>query len=183
MSILVTSDVVETAVFPQRDARDPLGIWGAHATTTGDATGGITQVNFQIAAGRRRANVYSIIAANSQLTSGTAIGTDISLRILSSWPNLSAVLTGINFAAPTRSVPAGPALLNGPPQGDLVRTNDRYILIFDPASVNAGNALLIATIVRNANVDTETAVYTLYGYYWNRDIVDQPGGPRHPGMF
>jgi hypothetical protein len=73
-----------------------------------------------------------------------------------------------NFTAPTGGV-----------AGQLVLPNDRFLLLFDPRP-GAGD-LVIAEIKYSDNVDAMTTIMELYGYYWDRSVLQAPGGPRHPG--
>jgi len=183
MSVTITLEVVETGMWPQRDARDPLGIWGARAVSTGDATGGITIANVNVLAALRRAHVYSLYGAVSEDTGGVAVGSEMSLRILTGWPNIDSTALGIGFYGQTTIVALDAlSLLNNAPIGQLVSDIDKFKLIFDPHSAASGDLRILA-MVRNDNVDGETVRWEVYGYFWDRAILNTPGGPRWPGSF
>ena len=184
MSTLQTQDVITSALWPQGDIRDPLGVWGARAPVTGDATGGENKVLFQAQSGINAAYIYTCYEATWALLTGSQVaGSQVQLRLLTNWPDVDP-LPGVqgfgtvrmseplpsnnNFTAPTGGV-----------AGQLVLPNDRFLLLFDPRP-GAGD-LVIAEIKYSDNVDAMTTIMELYGYYWDRSVLQAPGGPRHPG--
>ncbi|KKL17299.1 hypothetical protein LCGC14_2486920, partial [marine sediment metagenome] len=57
--------------------------------------------------------------------------------------------------------------------------NDRFILIFDPRQ--GAGVLNMIELEMGVNVNTDTYAFEAYGYYWDRSVLNAPGGPRHPG--
>jgi len=186
MSVDTSIEVIETALWPQGDARDPLGTWGARLIVAGDATGGRISVVIQIPQARRRSRVYTCYHAMTVQTSGASLsGTFVNLRLLTNWPDVDPVQDGVQGFATYREVPLGTdGTFNFPvagPTAPLIDPQDRFILLFDPGVVSAGTAMDIVAIQRNANLNNANFSFEAYGYYWDRSILDTPGGPRHPG--
>lgn len=182
MSVFGTVDVLESELWPQRDARDPLGIFGWRVTQVGDATGGANNITVQVPAARRHAYVYKIYDMLIAQTTGSKVVTVGKLRILANWPNIDTQAGiqayGALFIAPVDgsdsfTVPKSGFLTANPFNG-----NTRDILIFDP-STQAGNMAIAEQEV--VNIDTITFSFEGYGYYWDRSAMAAPGGPRNPG--
>ena len=186
MSVNVTFDVVETQLWPQRDARDPLGVWAARAGATGDATGGFVRGQLQVPAERRSSHIYTILFANTVRVTGTADTADeISCRLLTNWPNADNTVLGVQGASTYRAVGVSQqgnfTVPNAGPRDFLIAPQERFILLFDPGVVSSGSDMVLAEIQRNANVDATEYAFEAYGYYWDREVLSTPGGPRHPG--
>jgi len=185
MSVLETVNIVETALWPQHDARDPLGVWGARDLISGDASGGVIQSQIQVSAARRAGNVYTCYSAMSVQTGGTSdTATLMRLRLLTNWPDIDRITAGAQGFATWRSSPIEAGFGTDPtggPANELISPNDRFILLLDPGVVGAGNPMVLVEILRNANVDGATYSFEAYGYYWDRGVLNAPGGPRHPG--
>lgn len=183
MAIDGVVEIVESALWQQGDARDPLGIWGARAAITGDLTGGLISMTFQVAAAKKAAYVYSIYSANHTHLTGAAQAYSVQFRILSNWPNVDpqagvqAYATAIIRTTANVQFTVGPA--SSIEDGPLVSTLDRFILIYDPRPIGA--VMDIATMQIGTNVNTDTYGFEIYGYYWDRAVMAAPGGPRHPG--
>ncbi len=184
MSISESVDVIENALWPQGDMRDPLGIWGFRKGVTGDASGGSTKVTVRTAAQNAGAYVYTLYSALVAVVSGTQTADLIKIRILTAWPNIDPTpgvqaygsirmgqMTGdSDFTAPI-SGPTATAPLVGP--------LDRFLLLYDPRG-NIGTTELVEL---ELGVNSDLAVYSFegYGYFWDRSVMQAPGGPRHPG--
>jgi len=187
MSINLNIEVVETALWPQRDARDPLGVWGARGGVTGDASGGVIRAFILVPASKRRGRIYTCYNASTTCSQETVpeTSTAIRSRLLTNWPDVDVVQVGAQgFAGWIRSAVVDDGVGNAPvtgPSTPLIFPNDRFILLFDPGVVAAGLAMVIIEMERNANVDSNIYDFQAYGYYWDRQILDTPGGPRHPG--
>jgi len=186
VAIQVTGEVLEAAQWPQGDARDPLGVWGCRVAATGDATGSSIKAFIQVPAERRRGHIYTCYSAQSGVTLAPAAETStlIRIRLLTNWPDID-VLEGVQGYSTNQSVGVAKPLtaffpVQGPLQ-NLVSPNDRFVLLFDPSNVDKDNGMNIAEIERDANVDTNVYTFEAYGYYWDRAVLDAPGGPRHPG--
>lgn len=185
MSIIESVNIIETALWPQSDARDPLGVWGARDLVTGDASGGTIKSQIQIAAARRRSRIYTCYHAMSVSIGGaTDTATVIKCRLLTNWPDIDVITEGAQGFAGWKATTVSAGNFTDPdagPNEPLVLPNDRFILLFDPGVVNAGDPMVIVEMERNANVNTALYSFEAYGYYWDREVLDTPGGPRHPG--
>ncbi|MGR3295936.1 MAG: hypothetical protein ACUZ8A_06880, partial [Candidatus Bathyanammoxibius sp.] len=63
----------------------------------------------------------------------------------------------------------------------FINSIDRFLLLYDPrqpASLGNTNILELQLAV---NTDLATYSFEAYGYYWDRSVMQTPGGPRHPG--
>jgi len=183
MAIAEIEDILTTALWPQRDARDPLGVWGGRHGLTGDASGNPIKTTFQAPAGQAAAYIYTCYAAIFAQLTGTVTLGNIKTRLLTNWPNVDliagvqafATLLFVNLegSIPTHTPPgAGP-------NDAMVRANDRFLLLFDPRP--SGGAMDIVEIEFAINTNLATYSFEVYGYYWDRQILNTPGGPRHPG--
>jgi len=186
MSIETTVEIVQTALWPQGDARDPLGVWGFRLGVTGDASGDPIQVQVQVPANENAARLYTCYSLTvNQLTGAFTSGTRIKTRLLTSWPNVDP-LAGVQAYGRTKmSGATGSAAFNSPrfgfgnEGGDAMGPNDRFLLLFDPRPA----AGILTIIELEWEINTNLAVYAFegYGYWWDRGVWDAPGGPRHPG--
>jgi len=188
MTILTTVNLIETALWPQGDARDPLGIWGARLILPGDASVGLIQVSVQVPAARRRAYVYTAYSAQSVVTVNIGLDTaeTIKIRLLTNWPDIDPVNVGVQGygsfqTSDIRDPTGGFAAPGRGPAQPLINPQDRFILLFDPGVVSSGSPMVIMELERDANVDTVTYAFEAWGYYWDRGVLNAPGGPRHPG--
>jgi len=176
---------VQTALWPQGDVRDPLGVWGARDPVTGDASGGGIKSIFFVGALRKAAYLYTCIHLNYAMLTGTPVTTFVKGRLLSNWPDID----------PTAGVQAYGSLLvadteessgfTAPVQGirardDLLGHNGHLVLLFDPRS-QGSDTMDIVEMETSTNVDLATYSFEAYGYFWDRSVLQAPGGPRHPG--
>jgi len=184
MAISQEIDVIPSAMWPQGDIRDPLGVWGARLGITGDASAGTIKVGFVVPVALAGAYVYTIYGLTAtQLTGVLNAGALVKSRVLTNWPDIDP-LAGIqgfgtvrittiggssNFTPPTR----------GPLNESLVDPLDRFLLLLDPR--NRSTTLTLAEVEWFENVDLATYSFEVYGYFWDRSVADAPGGLRHPG--
>lgn len=185
MSVSEVGLVVETQSWPQHDVRDPLGVWGSRTLLTGTASGGSNRVTLTIPAARRSAFVYTCYHVQVSNLTGTPVnGNQLMCRLLSNWPNISET-PGVQGFATNRvgNVVADPVGFITPPQsgvsGTVLQPQDRFILLFDPRQ--QGGDVAIVELTLNDNVLGDTMSFEAYGYYWDRSVLQAPGGPRHPG--
>jgi len=181
MAISADVDIIATALWPQGDARDPLGVWAGRHLITGDATGGTLKVAFQPGAERAGAHIYTCYTAIiAQLTiseSGTA-----KARLLTNWPDADDDAGVQGYGALKIAAMLGSSSLTAPfsaPAEPLVQPSDRYILLFDPRPV--AGAFTIVELEHQPNTDTRVYAFEAWGYYWDRGVLNAPGGLRHPG--
>lgn len=182
MAISETVDVVTTALWPQGDVRDPLGVWGFRHGVTGDASGGSIKVIAQAPSGVNAAYLYTCYSALiAELD--TLASVQGKCRLLTNWPNADLIVPGVQAysTAITRTI-TGDADFTAPiavPSEPFVNAADRFLLLFDPRP-GAGD-LSIVELELGVNTDTLTYSFEGYGYYWDRSVLQAPGGPRHPG--
>jgi len=184
MAIATTVDLIPTQMWPQGDIRDPLGIWGARLVVVGDASGGGVKVAIRAAAGQGAAYVYTCYDAAVniivQATPGTSNLTKI--RLLTSWPDIDNT-AGIQaydavHAARVESSAGFTAPLGGLTTNSVF-PNQRFLLLFDPRPSTI--ALTIVELEYGDNDLNDQYVFQAYGYFWDRSVLQAPGGPRHPG--
>jgi len=182
MSITIEKDVLVTGIFKQGDIRDPIGLWGGTTSINSDATGGKIRTSFRVDnEDAFLSGVFSIYSANVIQVTGLAATQNILFGINSNWPNIDqtpgitpyngfirATLSGEDAFSPVAAVF---------PQ--LVGSLDRFRLIFDPRHIAPQNMLLCQ--FEMVNVNAKSYLWSVYGYFWDRSVLDAPGGPRHPG--
>jgi len=183
MAITAEGNAVPTGLWPQGDARDPLGVWGFRVGVTGDASGGSVKVGCLEAADRKSAYVYTCYSAIAVGLVGAFTDDAVKCRLLTNWPDVDPIAGQQGYAT------AISQLLNfnsnfTPPVyvpniQPLVSPNERFILLFDPRPTSALSTLVEMEIAQNLNGGTYS--FEAYGYYWDRSVMDTPGGPRHPG--
>jgi len=182
MAISNTINLVATALWPQGDARDPLGVWGARQLLTSDASGGSIKVAIQAPATIAGAYVYTAYSAQVSRQAGTTT-VAIKCRLLTNWPDVDPIVDGVQGYGSLIVVPAlGESVLTAPRSGPsraLVQPNDRFVLLFDPRPV--AGAFNIMELEIAENVDANTYSFEAWGYYWDRGVLNAPGGLRHPG--
>jgi len=173
-----------SALWPQGDIRDPLGIWGARLGVTGDATAGEIKVGIQAAQAERAAYIYTCYNANvSVLLASGVLAMTAFCRLLTNWPDIDPV-AGVQGYGSNIGRVLGITIGGTAPEGavgqPLVLPQERFILLFDPRP-QPSEALTIVELKVTAQVDADTYSFEAYGYYWDRSVLDAPGGPRHPG--
>jgi len=181
MSIAETATIITQALWPQGDIRDPLGVWGARRGVTGDATGGSIAVDLEAAADQGAAYLYTCYSVNASQLTGTVNGTTVSVRLLTNWPNVDPVVGVQGYGSHVVATWGGsgtPAPTSGFTTLPLSAA-DRFLLLFDPRP--SAGALTIVSLALNDNTNLATYSFEGYGYYWDRSVLNAPGGPRHPG--
>ncbi len=183
MAINAFAQVIPTAMWPQGDIRDPLGVWGFREGVTGDASGNGIDVIAQVPAGLAAAYIYTCYTLTLAQLSGALAGNAVMSRLLTNWPDIDPAsgVTGYGSALVLEQAGSG-GFENAPVagvNGPLVNPNDRFLLLFDPRP--SAGALDIVEMRLSANVDLATYSFEGYGYFWDRSVLNAPGGPRHPG--
>ena len=122
------------------------------------------------------------------LTVNSENGQGIRVRLLTNWPNVdplegvqgysTAVFGSMNTDANFTSPISG--MSGTTPGHPFLMPNDRFLLLYDPRPGVAGD-LTIVEIEGAFNTDTATYAFEAYGYYWDRGVMNTPGGLRHPG--
>lgn len=181
MAQSIPVDILTAQLWPQGDARDPLGVWGGRHIVTADVTEGPLKVSFQPGAERAGAYVYTCYMATIAQLTASEIQT-FKCRLLTNWPDVDDD-AGVQGAATLLIVSAGvSATFTAPfggPQVPLVTAAQRLILLFDPRPV--AGAFTIVELEATPAVDTQQYAFETWGYYWDRGVLNAPGGPRHPG--
>jgi len=182
VAVLGSVNVIESELWPQRDARDPLGIFGWRVTQAADASGGSNKILVQVPELLRHAFVYKIYSMTLAQTVGTVVSQTLKLRVLTNWPNVDidpgiqaygAFWMGSGDSDVLFTVPAG-GISNAQPFIDSIKD----LLIYDP-STQTGDMVIAEQ--ETANTDGQTWSFEGYGYYWDRAVMSTPGGPRNPG--
>jgi len=183
MAITANIDVIASALWPQGDIRDPLGVWGFRGSVTGNATGGGIKVTGRAQAGQAAAYVYTCYSINIHKISGTvASDWTAKIRLLTNWPNIDPQAGVQGYSTAQRSTIQGTVNFTSPIQIQSVvgiGNFDRFILLFDPRP--SAGVLNLVELETAENIDTEVYGFEGYGYFWDRSVLQAPGGPRHPG--
>jgi len=182
MAVLGTVEVLATQTWQQGDIRDPLGIWGFRTQITGTGDGGGMKVNVLTPTGQGASYVYTAYSAIITQVGGPVLIIRAKIRLLTNWPNVDPQ-AGVQAYAVAHTVPLNgsgnftlPQLM---PDRPLVDPNDRFILLYDPRP--ASGQLTIMELEINSNVTDDVFSYEGWGYFWDRSVMNSPGGPRHPG--
>lgn len=186
MAISEFGPVVESQQWPQHDIRDPLGVWGVRHTVTGDASGGGIKVGYQVNLSKAGAFVYTCYSVNVAQTDAFVTGTVLAkVRLLTNWPDIDPAAGAQGYGSNQVLAWAGSANFTAPfkgffgESGPALQPTDRFLLLYQPRKVPAGPT--IVEIELAINTDGGTYVFEGYGYYWDRSVLNAPGGPRHPG--
>jgi len=188
MAVEVIVGTQQAQSFMQGDARDPLGVWGGRAGITGDASGDDhVKATFQIPAALKAAYVYTVYSVTvAILTVPVNIGLPFlcKCRLLSGWPNISDTV-GVQGYSSLRIVDIdGSSNLSSPIASNatpLLQPNDRFQLLYDPRSQGLVPYSIVELEIQD-NTDEATYAFEVYGYFWDRSVLQAPGGPRHPGQ-
>jgi len=183
MSQALEVNLIQTALWQQGDIRDPLGVWGARALATGNVTLGEIKVGITVPAALRAAYIYTCYALNaSVLASVGSTQMSAASRLLTNWPDVDPT-AGVQGFATSRFaslfIDASFTAPRGSTNPPLVTPNDRFLLLFDPRP--GTDDLTIAEIKISPVVEDDTYAFEAYGYFWDRSVLNAPGGPRHPG--
>jgi len=185
MALAETADVFPAQTWPQLDARDPLGLWGGKLSILGDASGSPVRFSFQVEQARRAAFVFACYGVTWAQQDGATISTIVKTRLLTNWPNIDPQL-GVQGYGTNNIVSVGGGGGFGAPEAAplngerMLQSTDRFILMYDPRP-GIGTALTLVEIEQLANQDGTTTITEVWGYYWDRSVMETPGGPRHPG--
>jgi len=174
-------DVFSQGMWPQEDARDPLGVWGGRHIVTGSVGGGPIKVGFQPGADRAGAYLYTCYFATiAQVTVNESA--TMKCRLLTNWPDVDDDV-GVQGAATLRIMGSadgvGFTAPFGGPATPMVFPADRFVLLFDPRPV--AGAFTIVELEQDRSTEDNVYVFETWGYYWDRQVMSTPGGPRHPG--
>lgn len=175
--------VQPSALWPQGDIRDPLGVWGARVAITQNASGSGLKATVKVAAGLNAAYIYTCYSANIVQITGTANPVIGKCRLLCNWPNISDS-PGVQAYSTAQFITidgsnAFSQPVEGPNNAFLIHPNDRFVLLFDPRP--GVGELSIMELAINENTGTLQYSFEAYGYFWDRSVLNAPGGPRHPG--
>ena len=185
MSVTGTVELTSAALWPQGDIRDPLGIWGARASLTGDGGDDFVKVDIQVPGAQRAAYIYTCYSANASVitTALAAVALTSRCRLLTNWPNVDPT-AGVQSYATNKGVETISTTQSSQPQssirGDLISPNDRFLLLFDPRQ-GVKTDMTIVSLEMNVNTLAETYTFEAIGYFWDRSVLNAPGGLRHPG--
>ncbi len=186
MAIAEVVSLLAAQTWQQLDIRDPLGLWGARHLIIGDGTGGSVKTTIVTPDQEAAAFVYQVMAVNVNIIDVLqVVNTFAKCRLLANWPNfdpqpgvqsfstfrVAGLLGSANFTQPVSAAAQG---------GEhLLEPNDRFILMYDPRPSN--ELLPIIELEVSANVLNTDYAFEAYGFYWDRSVMDAPGGPRFPG--
>ncbi len=182
MAIVGVMDILEHQLFVQRDARDPLGVWGARSTAVGDATGGTIKVGARVPIAGDPGRIYACYSVTITKNSGTDANLPGKVRLLTNFPVMDrgaggqgystakrvAVQVGVGFTTPIGMIDGGTPGITPP---------DRFILLFGPVDTDVN----IVELEIAENEDLSAYGFEVYGYFWDRQVLYVAGGPRHPG--
>lgn len=184
MSQALEVNLLTAQLWKQGDIRDPLGVWGARRAVTGDASGGEIKVGITVLQAERAAYLYTCTAVNLGVVSAVgATSLNGICRLLSNWPNIDPQVGVQGFATQELRVIGIGGFTTAPQGGPItpfLGPNDRYILLFDPRP-GIPSDLTIVELKLLVQVLADVYSFEAYGYYWDRSVLDAPGGPRHPG--
>ena len=182
MSIAETEQIFSAELWPQGDARDPLGIWGGRHLTVGDATGGETKVTFFQEASQRSAYVYTCHAVTIAHLTGASVAQSVGIRLLTNWPNIDPQAGVQGFSTGFGSFMRTSGDFTTPPIAQIEANNLgslQYVILFDPRQ--SGINLDLVELKHSENLENSTYSFEVYGYFWDREVMNTPGGLRHPG--
>ena len=186
MAIAESVELKAAQTWQQLDIRDPLGLWGARHRIVGDASGGSVKTTIVTPAGEGSAFVYQCMAVNISIIDVVqVVSTLAKCRLLCNWPNFDPSPGVQSFATNRISSIGGSGNFTEPVSGsgingeELLLPNDRFILMYDPRA--AAGQLSIIELEISQNVLATDYSFEAYGFYWDRSVMDAPGGPRHPG--
>lgn len=179
MAIAVEVTVLEHQLFIQGDRRDPLGVWVSRHGLTGDASGGSIKVGFTP---QSQGRIYTCYDFNIAGTTGAHTSSSVKARLLTNHPDAD-LATGVQGYSNLTIFNGGmdvDVALTAPIFGislfEKVSATQRFILLFANPALNP-----ILELETSNNVDTAVYFFEAYGYFWDREVLYAPGGPRHPG--
>jgi len=183
MAISEEVAVITNALWPQGDIRDPLGVWGFRHGITGDATGGSIKVGAVVPADNAGAFLFTCYSALAAILAQATTSTSVAkVRLLTNWPNVDPQL-GVQAYGSAGFVDLSTVSSFTPPEviptTPMIAPQDRFLLLFDPRP--SGGQITIVELEIGVNILADTYTFEGYGYYWDRSVLNAPGGPRHPG--
>lgn len=184
MSVAVQLSLRTTALWPQGDIRDPLGVWGVHGDLVADATGGEIIVTVVTELARAAAYVYTLLDAFMVQNTGILNSDRNMIEINTNWPNIQQA-GGVQPYTPSRFGLWQGGSFATPPNFGVgtehlwVTPNQRFLPIWDPRGLTS--TLSILTFKLTNDPDAATFTCQAYGYFWDRSVMGAPGGLRHPG--
>ena len=179
----VDIDIRAAQMWPQGDARDPLGIWAARGSIADDGLGGQKTASIGLPQTRRAGNIFTCYA----VTLAAAVTSDDGLqnafcRLLTNWPPAdSPGVQGFSTNRGTILSPSPEPVPKGQFRETLFDPQYRYLLLFDPRAGAAGRINLVELSYLTVAGTAKTLSFEASGYWWDRSVLDAPGGPRHPG--
>jgi len=184
MTVSATVDVLPQQTWPQGDVRDPLGIWGFRTSVSGDASAGTINLVARVEAGQAPAYVYTVYGLTVTQLTGAITAELVKIRLLTNWPNVDRQ-AGVQGYGSVRMVTISGSsghtdeLTGWLEAGVGVDPLQRFILLYDPRG--SDTVLDLIAFQLPTNVNPSTFSFEGYGYYWDRSVLQAPGGPRHPG--
>lgn len=186
MAIVENVAVLEHQIFKQRDARDPLGVWVIRHTVVGDASAGSIKIGFEVSGVQSSGRIYNCISLTiADVSGGAANGLDLKLRLLTNFPPGDPTggtggygLTRIGSAA-FRVNTGFTAPFGAGNNNILIGAHEDKILLFGPQP--SQSEVNITEMELPENVLNNEYSFEGYGYFWDRAVLQAPGGPRFPG--
>ncbi len=185
MSVVDRVNLITTQTWPQGDIRDPLGIWGFRRQVSADASGGNLNLTVASQSGVAPAYVYTVYSLTIGQLTGVQTALLVKVRLLTNWPNVD-LQAGVQAYGTIRVVQTTGSLgysgeLTGIGLEGAVGVTplERFLLLYDPRA--STGEIDIINFQLPLNIDPSTWTFEGYGYYWDRSVMQAPGGPRHPG--
>jgi hypothetical protein len=184
MSVNETVDILTAQTWPQMDKRDPLGLWGFRTSVAGDASGGNINLIARVEAGLAPAYVYAVYALTLAQLTGAITAQLVKIRLLTNWPNVDRQ-AGVQAYGSVRMVTASGSsghtdeLTGWLESAAGVDPLQRFLMLYDPRASTGVMDLIDFQLPTNVN--PSTWAFEGWGYYWDRSVMEAPGGPRHPG--
>lgn len=182
--VIVSADMRLYQIFKQGDVRDPLGVWASRVTAVGDGTGvGSVQADIGLPQSRRAGQILTCYGVTGAHGAGVLSSTEFGCRLLTNWPSGDSPgvqgfstnrATLISLIAPTAAGARAAQL------SPVLDPQSRFILLFDPRPGVPGRINFIQ-LWFDQNEGVVNYFFEAWGYWWNRDVLEAPGGPRHPG--
>jgi hypothetical protein len=152
---------------------------------TSDASAGEIKVQVNTPAGLAAAYLYTCYDATITEDSGSLNGGAVMIRLLTNWPNVDPQAGVQAYSSNRVGLFRGSGNFSTAPIGAInaldtwVTPNMRFMLLFDPRPA-AGAITIMEMKIENLNIGTVHS-FEAWGYFWDRSVLQAPGGPRHPG--
>jgi len=138
-------------------------------------------------AAERAAFIHTVYDIQVSKLTGVIAAVNAHVRLLTNWPDATPGDAGVQgYASHRLFVIDGDPAFTAPIMGTeglhmpLIQPNDRFLLLFDPRPSILTDLEIISVEV-DTNTLAETWSFEAYGYYWDRSVLNAPGGLRHPG--